>query len=166
LKQAWSTVAEIEPVLEKLEEHPQFLQMASPNETVVVVSLAVTIGETSGMMTICIPHIFLEPIIPKLSAQHWMQTTTDTRDDEAYEKLSNQLEDTIVSVKSILGETQITIEEFLKLSQDDMIALHQPIDEPLPLTVNGHQKYLVQPGKYKNKLAVQVLEQTKGGDPE
>ncbi len=39
LKEAWSSIVDIDPVLEDFEVNPQFLQMVSPNETVVVVSL-------------------------------------------------------------------------------------------------------------------------------
>ena len=59
------------------EVNPQFLQMVSPNDTVVVISLNTQIGETSGMINICIPHVVLEPIIPKLSVHYWMQTTQE-----------------------------------------------------------------------------------------
>ena len=74
LQEAWTNIADIDPVLSEFEINPQFLQMVSPNETVVVISLDTTIAETSGMINICIPHIVLEPIIPKLSMQYWMQT--------------------------------------------------------------------------------------------
>src|SRR5699024_1472493 len=60
LEEAWSSIVETEPVLEDFEVNPQFLQMVSPNETVVVVSLNTQIGEVSGMINICIPHIVLE----------------------------------------------------------------------------------------------------------
>ena len=53
---AWSSIVELEPELEDLEVNPQFLQMVSPNETVVVISLSTTIAETSGMINICLPH--------------------------------------------------------------------------------------------------------------
>ena len=56
--------------------------MVSPNETVVVISLNTIIGETSGMINICIPHIVLEPIIPKLSVSYWMQTEEKAEDPE------------------------------------------------------------------------------------
>src|SRR5690625_7461772 len=45
LKEAWATMLDIDPVLEEFEVNPQFLQMVSPNETVVVVSLNTQIGE-------------------------------------------------------------------------------------------------------------------------
>src|SRR5690606_27074774 len=66
LKDAWETIVDIEPTLTGFEVNPQFLQMVSPNETVVVISLNAAIGEASGMINICIPHMVVEPIIQKL----------------------------------------------------------------------------------------------------
>ncbi|RDW19491.1 flagellar motor switch protein FliM [Oceanobacillus arenosus] len=164
LTEAWSSVAEINPSLESFEENPQFLQMISPNETVVVVSLTTVIGEASGMINICIPYILLEPIIPKLSAHYWMQSSNKERDYESYHKLIKHVQQAEIDVKSILGETTISIQEFLKLDKQDIIALDQPIDHPLALVINDEPKFSVQPGKYKNKMSVQVLEEIKGGN--
>ena len=49
----------IDPCYHDFEMNPQFLQMVSPNETVIVISLSTTIGETSGMINICFPHVVL-----------------------------------------------------------------------------------------------------------
>ncbi|MFD1850373.1 flagellar motor switch protein FliM [Oceanobacillus bengalensis] len=162
LREAWESVADIDPILEEFEENPQFIQMVSPNETVVVVSLTTVIGETSGMINICIPHVILEPIISKLSAHYWMQATEKDQNPETYEKISKHLKNTQVEVKSILGETNVSIQEFLQLSKDDVISLNQPIDQPLKFLVNDKLKFYVQPGKFKNKLSVQILEEYKG----
>ncbi|SES75336.1 flagellar motor switch protein FliM [Oceanobacillus limi] len=164
LKEAWASLIDIDPVLEEFEVNPQFLQLVSPNETVVVVSLNTTIGETSGMINICIPHIVLEPIISKLSVQYWMQTTTKKRDPEAYEKLSTNLQKANVEARAVLGESKINIQQFLDLSSNDVIALDQSIDSPLTLEINKEPKFYVQPGKYKKKLSVQVLEEIKEGN--
>lgn len=164
LKEAWASLIDIEPELEEMEINPQFLQLVSPNETVVVVSLNTAIGEISGMINICIPHIVLEPIISKLSVQYWMQNnTSQKRDPEAADKLAKNLENVHVDAKAILGETTINIQQFLELASNDVIALKHPIDEPLVLKVNDEPKFHVQPGKYKNKLSVQVLEEITGG---
>src|SRR5699024_9243899 len=45
LQEAWASLIEIDPILEEFETNPQFLQMVSPNETVVVVSLTTEVGE-------------------------------------------------------------------------------------------------------------------------
>src|SRR5699024_5848310 len=108
LQEAWSTIEDIHPVLEDFEVNPQFLQMVSPNETVVVVSLNTQIGDVSGMINICIPHIVLEPIIPKLSVHYWMETGTKERDPESYEQISQHIKQVDVEAKAILGRSTIT----------------------------------------------------------
>lgn len=165
-KEAWSSIIDIDPIMEEFEENPQFIQMVSPNETVVVVSLTTAIGETSGMINICIPHIILEPIIPKLSAHYWMESTEKEPDPDTYQKISNHLNEAEVELKTILGESSISIKDFLNLQKDDVIVLNQSIEYPLKLFVNDELKFTVQPGKYKNKQAVQILNSIKGGNEE
>lgn len=164
LEEAWSTIAEVEPILEEFEENPQFIQMVSPNETVVVVSFTANIGKSSGMINICIPYIILEPIIQKLSDHYWMETNEKLRDQEAYNHLSKHVEKAEVMISSILGEAKITIEEFLNLNKGDVIALNTAIDDPLQLIINDQPKYLVQPGTSKNRVAVQILDEIVRGE--
>ncbi|MFD2657194.1 flagellar motor switch protein FliM [Gracilibacillus thailandensis] len=165
LQEAWSSVVNIDPMLEDFEVNPQFLQLVSPNETVVVVSLDTTIGDSSGMINICIPHVVLEPIIPKLSVHYWMQNeNSKERKPEEYESISYNIKQTSLDMTAILGETSITLEEFLFLGIDDTIVLDKSIDQALTLQVDQEPKFLVQPGKKKQKIAVQVIDEIKGGD--
>ncbi|MDC3416386.1 flagellar motor switch protein FliM [Aquibacillus salsiterrae] len=165
LQEAWGSVVEIDPVLEEFEVNPQFLQLVSPNETVVVVSLNTTIGESSGMINICIPHVVLEPIIPKLSVHYWMQKENASREDHAeeYQNLTKTLEKAVLDLKVLLGETSISVEELLHLNKEDIIQLDRLIEDPLVLKVDDEPKFLVQPGKRKNKLAVQIVDQLQEG---
>jgi len=163
LKEAWSTMVDIEPVLEDFEINPQFLQMVSPNETVVVVSFNTQIGEISGMINICIPHVVLEPIISKLSVHYWMETGTRKQDPKIYHQLQHHLQEVKVESKAILGKTTITFEQLQHLKQNDVILLNQSIHEPLEMVVNEEPKMLVQPGKVNSNVAVQVLEIFEGG---
>ena len=39
LREAWATIADIEPIMTDFEMNPQFLQIVSPNDTVIVISL-------------------------------------------------------------------------------------------------------------------------------
>src|SRR5699024_1109996 len=164
LDEAWSSIIEIDAILEDFEVNPQFLQMVAPNETVVVVTLNTTMGEASGMINICIPHIVLEPIIPKLSFRHQMQSVQNKLDSETYEKNYKNLLHADVEGKVILGETTISIKQFLHLKNEDIISLNQSIDDPLLFKINDENKYYVQTGKYKNRYSVQVLRDFEEGD--
>ncbi|WP_257350041.1 flagellar motor switch protein FliM [Pseudalkalibacillus decolorationis] len=156
--EAWNTIVEIEPNMVDFEVNPQFLQMVSPNETVVVISLTTTIGETSGMINICLPHVVLEPIIPKLSVHHWMQKKQKTRLPEEIEKLESRVKKAQLPLSAELGQCQISIQEFLSMTVHDVLELDQKIKNPLSISVQGKKKFLGQPGKLKNRMAIQILD--------
>ncbi|MFJ7677755.1 flagellar motor switch protein FliM [Peribacillus sp. NPDC097264] len=164
LQEAWETIVEIEPVMTEFEVNPQFLQLVSPNDTVVVISLNTQIGETSGMINICIPHVVLEPIIPKLSAHYWMETSQKERLPEEIKVLETRIRNSDLPIISELGTTDITIQDFLLLDVGDVIDLNQAIDQPLLIKVGGIPKYSGQPGKVGKKHAIQILDILKGGD--
>ncbi len=161
-KEAWNNVMEIDPVVLDFEVNPQFLQMVSPNETVVVISLTTTIGETSGMMNVCLPHVVLEPIIPKLSVHYWMQNNQKANMPEEAALIEQKIRQTPLPMVVELGSANMKVEEFLQLDSGDIIQLNKGIHEPLDVFVENNKKFLAQPGKSKNRMAVQIIEQLEG----
>lgn len=163
-REAWENIVEIDPMLIELEVNPQFLQMISPNETVVVISLNTIIGETTGMINICLPHVVLEPIVPNLSVRYWMQTNTKEMSPEQVEMLQRRVKQAELPVVAELGSSSISVEDLLTLSVGDVLELKQKIDEPLTLKIGSIPKFTAQAGKLKKQMAVQIIEPLKGGD--
>lgn len=164
LREAWENIAEIDPMLVELEVNPQFLQMISPNETVIVISMNTVIGETSGMINICIPHVVLEPIIHNLSVQYWMQSNTKEPTEAQIKALETKVKQSDLQLVAELGTSTISIEDFLTMNIGDVIHLDQKISDPLILRIGDIPKFTVQPGKLKKKMAVQIIETLKGGE--
>ena len=135
LREAWENIAEIDPMLVELEVNPQFIQMISPNETVVVISLNTIIGETSGMINICVPHVVLEPIVPNLSVRYWMQTNTKEISPEQSKMIENRIKQAELPVIAELGTANLTIDDFLQMNVGDVIQIDQKINDPLVLKV-------------------------------
>ncbi|HET7579071.1 MAG TPA: flagellar motor switch protein FliM [Bacillales bacterium] len=163
-REAWQSVIEFNVVRQEMEVNPQFLQMVSPNETVIVISLTTTIGEVSGMMNICLPHVVLEPVIQKLSIHYWMQEKKKERQPEEVEGLKEKLRDAPIPLKAELGQSEISVQEFLQLDLGDVIELNQAIDKPMRIRVGEVPKFHVQPGKKGKRLAVQIIERIQEGD--
>ncbi|MBW9234347.1 hypothetical protein JQK62_19185 [Leptospira santarosai] len=73
--------------------NPQFLTMFPPNETVILVALHAKIGDVEGIINICLPHVVLEQILPKLSARHWLanqkKTVVNQEDSSIGEKIAS-----------------------------------------------------------------------------
>ncbi|QQK80246.1 flagellar motor switch protein FliM [Salicibibacter cibi] len=163
-QQAWQSLVEIEPKMVDLEVNPQFMQMVSPNETVVVVSLSAMVGETAGMINVCLPYVVLEEILPKLSGHYWMQTTKKTRDEQEEEKIETSVRQAQLPLQTVLGHSTISVEELLYLSKGDVIELDQGVNDALIAYVGSEPKFYVQAGKKNQRLAVQVTEDFKEAD--
>ncbi|MBS4207615.1 flagellar motor switch protein FliM [Bacillus sp. FJAT-50079] len=164
LQEAWDGLADIDPILTEIEVNPQFLQIVSPNETVVVISMNASVGETTGMINICIPHVLLEPIIPRLSAHYWMQTISKERKPDEIFLLEEKVKDANVQLTAQLGTSKLAIEDFLALDRGDVIELNTRIDAPLIVKIGGISKFIGQAGKQNKKLAVQILDVFEEGD--
>ncbi|MCC2685452.1 MAG: fliM [Paenibacillaceae bacterium] len=158
LQEAWKTVLEINPRLEALETNPQFMQIVSPNETIALISLSTKIGDTTGMINLCIPHVVIEPVMSRLSIHHWFVSQKKTRAVEEVDALQARLNKAKLPIIAELGNSQITIREFLSLSAGDVIPLYKPTDEALQIKVGEKLKYMGSPGIVKGKHAVQILQ--------
>lgn len=156
LQEAWKTVIDIKPRLEALETNPQFMQIVSPNETIALISFSTKIGDTTGMINLCIPHVVLEPIMPRLSVHHWFVSQKKERIPEEVEILEHRVKKTRLPIIAELGETTITISEFLGLAVGDVLSLKKPVDDGLKIKVGEKLKFIGSPGSIKDRLAIQI----------
>lgn len=156
--EAWKGVADLELEMDLMEVNPQFMQLVSPNETVAVVSLSSKIGETTGMINVCMPHVVLEPIMPKLSAHYWMNIKKPRENSNDLQAIQRSLQQAALPILVELGSSTITIEEFLQLTVGDVIKLDQEINQNLQIKVGNASKYLGQPGVSRGRIAVQITE--------
>ncbi|ANA83163.1 flagellar motor switch protein FliM [Paenibacillus glucanolyticus] len=158
LQEAWKTVLDISPRLEALETNPQFMQIVSPNETIALISLSTKIGDTTGMINLCIPHVVLEPIMSKLSAHQWFISEKKASVPEEVDALKQRVSKAQLSIVAELGVSQLTVSEFLGLSVGDVISLNKPMHDGLSIKVGDKLKYIGSPGTIKDRVAVQIDE--------
>lgn len=152
----WENVIELEPKLEKIETNSQFAQIISPNETTALITLNLKIGETEGFLNICIPHIVIEPILPKLSTKFWFSNISKQVTEMDKCVLEKRLVNSSVNVNVELGYTYITVKEFLGLQLGDVIILDNSASKELEINIGNKHKYFGVPGTVKNKVAIKI----------
>ncbi|WP_286680666.1 flagellar motor switch protein FliM [Tepidanaerobacter sp. EBM-49] len=156
LNEAWKDIENIQTKMEKLETNSQFVQLVSPNEAVALITFNAKIGKTEGMINICIPHIVLEPIMPKLSTRIWLATTGQEQSSSAKEVIIDKVHDTKIQLRVELGRASITIGEFLGLSVGDVIRLNRDIKDGVDVRIKDKLKFSGSVGIHRNKMAVKV----------
>ena len=70
----WKDIVALDSVLDGIDTNPQLMQNMSPNEPVVLVTLTIKIFEVKHFINLCIPYVFFEGIIDKLSFHNWFDS--------------------------------------------------------------------------------------------
>ncbi|RHW33315.1 flagellar motor switch protein FliM [Neobacillus notoginsengisoli] len=165
LQNAWADMINLQLRVLNLETNPQFLQLAIPTETVIIVTFNITIGKVEDTMRLCIPYILLEPFIPKLSSHNWYGHGKWVKNKDESDYLQEKIEHLAVPLIVELGRATISVEELLGLAENDVIQLNQLVDEPLHVKVNNETKFLAHPGTRKSRVAAKI-EKVIEGDTE
>ncbi len=155
-QEPWDSIIELEPSLERVENNPQFTQLVSPSEIMIIVSIETQMGEVLGMLNICIPFLMLEPILDKLSVHYYYSSSSPKSNAENTRAIRQKLENTLVPVKVILGKTCITVRELLELSGGDVIPLDRRVKDDLEVMIGQRTKFLGKPGVHDNRFAIQI----------
>ncbi|MEA1961749.1 MAG: flagellar motor switch protein FliM [Bacillota bacterium] len=164
LREPWEGIIDLQPVLERVETNPQFTQLVSPSEVMIIVSLETKMGDVVGVINICIPFLVLEPIIHKLSVHYYYSTVGKKRSNEDMEVIQTKIKNAHLSVKVVLGKTTITVNDLLELAPGDVIPLDQSVKEGLEVMIGQNTKFYGNPGVYQNKVAVQVIRAVEEGE--
>ncbi|WP_213974872.1 flagellar motor switch protein FliM [Tepidanaerobacter acetatoxydans] len=156
LSDAWKDIADIQTTLEKLETNSQFVQLVSPNEAVALITFNAKVGNSDGMINICIPHIVLEPIIPKLSTRIWLSTSKQEQAETTKQFITEKVYDTKAEIRAELGRTLITVGEFINLATGDVIALNRNIEDGADIFIKDKLKFSGSIGVHRNKMAIKI----------
>ena len=152
----WEHLVSFDPAVVAYESNPQFVQIIPPSEIVILVTFEVRLqNETSGMMSICLPYMVLEPIIADLSAQSWISKKDETID--LTDKLLQSIGDRTLELDVELGRQNITIKDFLQLKNGDIITLDHMKSELSNITIGDRDKYLGKLGVSGNNRAVEIV---------
>lgn len=158
LREAWSTVIDLRPRLGTIETNPQFAQIVPPNEMVMLITLETKIGESEGMMNLCIPYITIEPIIAKLSAQYWFSSIRRGESELNKKIIQGRLEQVEVDVSVEIGSTEIRFSDIMNLQFGALIKLSTRLNDDFTMKVGDRPKYKCRPGRMGSHIAVQIGE--------
>lgn len=161
LQESWTNVAAITPKLERIETNAQFAQIIAPNETAALVTLMLKVGDVEGMVNICIPHVTIEPISDELTTRFWFSNEKKEkaeRDEGSFNTLRKRIESVQIPIRAILGESTISIGDFMQLSPGDIIQLDESVENHIKVMVGDITKFYGKPGLRHNHMAVKITD--------
>lgn len=160
LKLAWESVLNVEPEVEAIETNPAINQTLAPNEPVALITFSVEMGKSSTFINMCIPYLSIEKILDKLVVQYSFQNNDENMMAESRIKIEEGIHKVDIEVKAELGSTNLTVDDFLKLTKGDVIKLDNRSSSPIKVYVGDEECYYGKPGIVGKNMGVMILDIT------
>ncbi len=156
LQEAWAQAIDVKIAVVESETSPQLIQIAAPNEPVVLVTFEIKFSELSGMMNLCVPSRMLEPEIHRFT-QDWYSVSALSRPEEVGLWIDELLNEIPLPVTVSLGKSKLVVKDVVDLEEGDVVILENRTYTPLTVEVNGVPKFIASVGEHAHKRAVKIV---------
>jgi len=153
LKEAWRPVMELNFEYMSSEVNPQFANIVSPSEVVVISTIHVELEGGGGDINITMPYSMVEPIRDLLDAVISDSGEVDGRWQKA---LRNEIMRAEVCMDSFLVEKNMPIRDVMRLKKGDVIPFDMP--ETVMLRAEGIPVFVGKVGVSDGNYAVQIID--------
>ena len=157
LKESWSMITDMYPNVEAKESSPNVVQIVSQNEIVIMVVMEIIVGNSSGMINICYPVIYLEPILSRLANRDIMLGETSAKKSRNKE-LKTLIGRAEVLYEAILGKSVVSVNEFLNLKEGDILRLDRSANDKAIVTIDKKEVFLAEVGLYRFRKSIRIEE--------
>lgn len=154
MEKAWRSLIDLKISYQRSETNPQFAQLVSPTDVVIVSNFEIEVEYSSGIISLCLPYAALEPIRDKLQTGY--QSEQFEIDKTWIKRFKSGLLASKVDLTTRLGNMEINTGEVINLKRGDVIPLDRYVTDPLNIYVEGVLKFRGTPVTYKGNQAVQI----------
>lgn len=155
LKESWAMITDMYPNVEAKESSANVVQIVSQNEIVIMVVMEIIVGNSSGMINICYPVIYLEPILSRLANRDIMLGETSAKKSRNKE-LKTLIGRAEILYEAILGKAVISVSEFLDLKEGDILRLDRGADDKAIVSIDKKEVFLAEVGLHRFRKSIKI----------
>jgi flagellar motor switch protein FliM len=156
MEKAWAPVYEIHCRYSRSEINPNYITMVAPEENVSLCEFSIEIGDITSWMKVCMPYGVLETI------KSYLISTPSREDMEMrakwFQRLKERMLDVPLEIKAVLGKKKMPIQEFMKITEDNIIMVDRYVSDPIDIAICERTKFRGKMGIYKGNKAVKIEE--------
>lgn len=155
LAYAFESLTQITPKVVSLEADASFLQLAQPNDPMLVSDFEIKIGDHRATSTLMMQVATIQPILDALAVKPEKELTGSQA--LAVGQLKGRMEEVPLSVSVTFDPISLPSKELLRLEVGDVIPLRHPTNQPLTMSADGITVAKAVPGSHGNRLACQIV---------
>lgn len=156
LAYALDSLTRVQPAVVQIESNPNFAQVATSSDMMVVQSFDVRLGTSESVVSLCLPLNSLSPALDAATSP-----TLGSRDPDALGRfrhgLRQRLVDVPVEVSVRFAPVTMASADVVDLRPGDVVRLPHPVTDPLTVTASGVTTAYAVPGARGRRLACRIV---------
>jgi flagellar motor switch protein FliM len=153
LAYAFESLTTLEPTVIHQESNPQFAQIGSPSDMVIVFVYDLRIGGQDGEATLCIPFAALQPVLDEVTGNSLLAGRVEADAESVRNALAGRMGAAPVTVSVNFQPVVLPLSDIVDLQPGDVLPLDHRVDAPLEVSVGGVARFAARPGRRGKRLA-------------
>lgn len=152
---SWENYVPISFEYNHTQVNPTLVQLLNLDETVVLVDMRLTFGDSEGRMSVVLPGNMLMSVFGEVNRETMGRKATS---EDNSEEIFTQLRDSSLEIIAALGDTQLSLSDIYHLNVGDVVDLGRSKDSPVFLQIGGYQWFTGRMGTHKKNMAIKIDE--------
>jgi len=140
LRAAWQPILDIDFQCVGCETAPKLLQIVPPNEVVLSIVFHIQVVDARGTLSLCIPALYLEPILQKLNESSYSRMHPDAPPEQT-RAILDKLSCVPFPIAAELRGSTASINDLLRLVPGDVLRLDHRAGDPVEVSVGNIVKF-------------------------
>ena len=157
MNDVWENYFNIRFKYGKVESNPNPIQVISIDEIVVIITFNISVKDTSGQISICLPASILDKIFKQFEQTSLAGTRKkDSQTPDDKQNIIKGIENSILEVQAEFEKSNILLEELYSMNVGDVLNLNIPKDSEVNINIGNKPWFKGRLGVYKENVAVKL----------
>ena len=139
LSEAWRAVTDVRYDVRSVSTEPEMFQVIAPTEAVIAITIDVSIGQASGLLTFAIPSIFVKRL--RNNFEHVRDAARTKASESDLKRVASLLEDVMVRLEVRVEAGSLNAQTLLGMGVGDIIRFDCPVTQQPVAVVNDAMRF-------------------------
>lgn len=157
LSPVWSDLLGVTLRLDRIESQLMNVQLASPSEPTLGISVEHIWGELSSNVWLVVPYRSIEEVVDRLPSSQADLAAIPSEDSDAARKARAMLATVDVEFRVEIGTIELPLERVLSLRPGDVVSLGRPAGAGVTVFADRVPTHVARPGRRGSRRAVEIV---------
>lgn len=157
----WSDYLPVEVELGSIETNPRLVQVYAPEDIVIIALMKVKLRDLEGTITFTLPGVGVEEMLGEFASKYsrlFKKFSDASRERLVRSLLQNSIYDSPLELRTVFAQTELELNDVLRLKVDDVIPLHMHPGEDVSVKIGDATWFSAQLGTSNKHKAIKLTD--------